>query len=67
MNADHPKEDAIEKAQIVHEDSKKVEDLERTVFIMKRVVEKLQTENKRLLNGRRPLSERVVSNVDFLT
>ncbi|KAH1009795.1 hypothetical protein HUJ04_002101 [Dendroctonus ponderosae] len=39
-------------------EEKKVSQLERTVFILKRVVEKLQVENKRLLSGKRPLSER---------
>ncbi|XP_018571875.1 centrosomal protein of 290 kDa [Anoplophora glabripennis] len=37
---------------------KRVSELERTVFILKRVVEKLQAENKRLLTGKRPLSDR---------
>lgn len=41
-------------------DDKKVSQLERTVFILKRVVEKLQVENKRLVSGKRPLSERSV-------
>lgn len=41
-------------------DDKKVAQLERTVFILKRVVEKLQVENKRLVGGKRPLSERSV-------
>lgn len=42
-------------------EEKKVSQLERTVFILKRVVEKLQVENKRLLSGKRPMSERSVS------
>lgn len=42
--------------------SKKIPDLERTVFVLKRVVEKLQVENKRLLSGKRPCSERLVIN-----
>lgn len=42
-------------------ETKKVAELERTVFILKRVVEKLQTENKRLSNGKqRPCIERTV-------
>lgn len=46
--------------QILNEEAKKVDDLERTVFIMKRVVEKLQAENNRLLNTKRPVAERSV-------
>nr|CAI5868963.1 unnamed protein product [Callosobruchus analis] len=42
------------------DERKKVSELERTVFMLKRVVEKLQAENKRLMNGKRPLSDRVV-------
>ncbi|CAG9830349.1 unnamed protein product, partial [Diabrotica balteata] len=41
--------------------TKKVSELERTVFILKRVVEKLQAENKRLVSGKRPLSDRSAS------
>lgn len=37
-------------------DSKKISELERTVFVLKRVVEKLQVENKRLVGGSRPCS-----------
>ncbi|CAH2007824.1 unnamed protein product [Acanthoscelides obtectus] len=40
---------------------KKNSELERTVFMLKKVVEKLQAENKRLMNGKRPLSDRVAS------
>ncbi|CAG9760704.1 unnamed protein product [Ceutorhynchus assimilis] len=39
-------------------EDKKVPQLERTVFILKRVVEKLQAENKRLVTVKRPLSDR---------
>ncbi|KAG5876192.1 hypothetical protein JTB14_001935 [Gonioctena quinquepunctata] len=42
-------------------DAQKVTELERTVFILKRVVEKLQVENKRLVSGKRPLSDRSAS------
>ncbi|CAH1173755.1 unnamed protein product [Phaedon cochleariae] len=42
-------------------ESKRVSELERTVFILKRVVEKLQAENKRLCNGKRPISDRAAS------
>lgn len=42
-------------------EAKKVSELERTVFILKRVVEKLQVENKRLQSGKRVLPDRVVS------
>ncbi|KAL3280008.1 hypothetical protein HHI36_017516 [Cryptolaemus montrouzieri] len=42
-------------------ESRKVSELERTVLILKRVVEKLQTENKRLLSGKRPLMDRTGS------
>lgn len=67
LNAEHPKEDITSKtSQVDSTDTKKVEELERTVFIMKRVVEKLQTENKKLLSGKRPISERVVSNAFVL-
>lgn len=45
-------------------ESKRVSELERTVFILKRVVEKLQAENKRLLTGKRPLSDRSVSSIN---
>ncbi|XP_015840436.1 centrosomal protein of 290 kDa isoform X2 [Tribolium castaneum] len=34
-------------------DIKKITELERTIFVLKRVVEKLQAENKRLLTGKR--------------
>lgn len=34
-------------------ETKKVSELERTVFILKRLVEKLQAENKRLNSGSR--------------
>lgn len=43
-------------------EDKKVSQLERTVFVLKRVVEKLQVENKRLTGGKRPLPERSVSH-----
>lgn len=62
MNAEHPNMDLVE-TQVINTEIKKNEDLERTVFIMKRVVEKLQAENKRLLSGRRPISERAVSEL----
>ncbi|XP_050500647.1 centrosomal protein of 290 kDa [Diabrotica virgifera virgifera] len=42
-------------------ETKKVSELERTVFILKRVVEKLQAENKRQVSGKRPLSDRSAS------
>ncbi|XP_066247747.1 centrosomal protein of 290 kDa [Euwallacea similis] len=42
-------------------EDKKVAQLERTVYVLKRVVEKLQVENKRLLSGKNPLSERSAS------
>lgn len=47
--------------QVIKAETKNIEELERTVFIMKRVVEKLQAENKRLLNGKKPLIERAVN------
>jgi hypothetical protein len=44
-----------------HKSKKSVAELERTVVAMKRVVEKLQQENKRLLSGRKDaLAERKV-------
>ncbi|KAK9884908.1 hypothetical protein WA026_009146 [Henosepilachna vigintioctopunctata] len=43
------------------QESRRVNELERTVLILKRVVEKLQTDNKRLLSGKRPTSERAGS------
>lgn len=43
-------------------EDKKVSQLERTVFVLKRVVEKLQVENKRLTGGKKPLPERSVCN-----
>ncbi|CAG9857013.1 unnamed protein product [Phyllotreta striolata] len=39
-------------------EGKKSSELERTVFVLKRVVEKLQIENKRLVNGKRPLIDK---------
>lgn len=42
-------------------ETKKKSELERTVLVLRRIVEKLQAENKRLLNGKRPFSDRVVS------
>ncbi|KAJ8982775.1 hypothetical protein NQ317_018187 [Molorchus minor] len=42
-------------------DLKKVSELERTVFMLKRVVEKLQAENKRLVTGKRPIADRASS------
>lgn len=62
LNAEHPNIETIQ-TQVINTETKKVEELERTVFIMKRVVEKLQAENKRLLNGKRPISERAVSAI----
>lgn len=43
--------------------TKKMAELEKTVFVLKRVVEKLQAENKRLLGGNRlcTLGDRSVS------
>lgn len=43
--------------------TKKMAELEKTVFVLKRVVEKLQAENKRLLGGSRlcTLGDRSVS------
>lgn len=38
----------------IHEGAEKAAELEKTVFILKRVVEKLQAKNKRLLNYRKP-------------
>lgn len=63
LNAEQSKSDEVaEKLPHHHNsDSKKVDDLERTVFIMKRVVEKLQAENKKLLNGKKPIPEKIVS------
>ncbi|XP_045460169.1 centrosomal protein of 290 kDa [Harmonia axyridis] len=43
------------------QESRRVSELERTVLVLKRVVEKLQTENKRLLSGKRPLADRTLS------
>nr|XP_023020845.1 centrosomal protein of 290 kDa [Leptinotarsa decemlineata] len=53
MNHDVPQTAAPE--------SKKVSELERTIFILKRVVEKLQVENKRLVSGKQPLSDHSAS------
>lgn len=44
------------------QESKRIGELERTVLVLKRVVEKLQTENKRLLNGKRLPMDRTVSS-----
>jgi hypothetical protein len=43
-------------------DAKKITELERTIFVLKRVVEKLQAENKRLLTGKRFYPDRLVIN-----
>ncbi|KAF7273136.1 hypothetical protein GWI33_014130 [Rhynchophorus ferrugineus] len=51
-------------AEEVVED-KKVSQLERTVFILKRVVEKLQVENKRLTSGKGHFSDRSPSAEKF--
>ncbi|XP_056644391.1 centrosomal protein of 290 kDa [Diorhabda sublineata] len=47
--------------QPVSPETRKASELERTVFVLKRVVEKLQAENKRLVSGKRPLSDRSTS------
>ncbi|KAJ8934433.1 hypothetical protein NQ318_017134 [Aromia moschata] len=53
---------ALPSSSIVNSgEAKKIPELERTVFMLKRVVEKLQAENKRLVSGKRPLSDRSVS------
>lgn len=64
LNFEHPNIESG-KTEVIKADTKNVEELERTVFIMKRVVEKVQAENKRLLNEKRPTTERVVS-IHFL-
>lgn len=52
-----------EGSDTVFNNNKKVAELEKTVFVLKRVVEKLQAENKRLLGGNRlcTLADRSVS------
>ncbi|GJQ81528.1 hypothetical protein Trydic_g4890 [Trypoxylus dichotomus] len=40
-------------------ESKKTAELERTVFVLKRIVEKLQAENKRLQGGSKMITEKV--------
>ncbi|RZB39236.1 centrosomal protein of 290 kDa-like, partial [Asbolus verrucosus] len=42
-------------------DTKKISELERTIFVLKRVVEKLQAENKRLMTGKRFYPDRLGS------
>ncbi|KRT82551.1 hypothetical protein AMK59_3950, partial [Oryctes borbonicus] len=40
-------------------ESKKTAELERTVFVLKRIVEKLQTENKRLQGGSKIVADKL--------
>nr|XP_022901566.1 centrosomal protein of 290 kDa isoform X1 [Onthophagus taurus] len=45
--------------ETVNEEHKKQSELERTVFVLKRIVEKLQVENKRLQNSSKPVNEKI--------
>lgn len=58
-----PKHEVTNSGDHIGNDSKKISELERTVFVLKRIVEKLQAENKRLQGGgSKTVSDKVRKN-----